>query len=144
MPDIEEQIRRAQQEGKFDNLPGKGKPLKLDENPFADPEWRMAYHLLVENGFALPWMELRQEIENELTQARMELQRAWKYRQDALVANPSEAMVEAQWQRARQAFCHKVEALNRRIFDYNIQAPSDLFQRVMINAAREMEAICAR
>ena len=39
---IEEQIRRAIQEGKFDDLPGKGKPLKLDENPFEESEWRMA------------------------------------------------------------------------------------------------------
>ncbi|MGZ3629064.1 MAG: DnaJ family domain-containing protein, partial [Ktedonobacteraceae bacterium] len=31
---IEEQIHQAQSRGEFDNLPGSGKPLNLDENPF--------------------------------------------------------------------------------------------------------------
>ena len=47
MPDlsIEEIIRRAIQEGKFDDLPGKGEPLQLDDNPHEDPEWRAAHHI---------------------------------------------------------------------------------------------------
>ena len=65
MPNIEELIQRAIQEGKFSDLPGKGKPLRLDENPHADPDWQLAYHLLKENSFSLPWLELRQELEIE-------------------------------------------------------------------------------
>jgi len=71
MPNIEDLLQRAMREGKFDNLPGKGQPVRLDENPHADPEWRLAYHLLQQNGFSLPWLELRQEIENEIESARL-------------------------------------------------------------------------
>ncbi len=46
MPNIEDLIQRAIQEGKFSDLPGKGKPLRLDDNPHADPDWQLAYHLL--------------------------------------------------------------------------------------------------
>ena len=42
MPDIEEEISRAMREGKFSNLAGKGKPLRLEDDQFADPEWRLA------------------------------------------------------------------------------------------------------
>ena len=33
MPKIEEHIRRAIEEGSFEDLPGKGQPLHLYENP---------------------------------------------------------------------------------------------------------------
>jgi hypothetical protein len=37
LPDVEAQIRAAQERGAFDDLPGKGKPLKLPE--VHDPNW---------------------------------------------------------------------------------------------------------
>ena len=37
---IEEQLRKAREEGKFDHLRGHGQPLRLDENPFEDPTWQ--------------------------------------------------------------------------------------------------------
>ena len=70
MPNAEEQIRRAIEEGKFDNLPGKGKPLHLDQNPFEDPDWRLANHVLKTSGFSLPWIEKRNEIEALIQTAR--------------------------------------------------------------------------
>ena len=60
---VEEIIQKAIREGAFDNLKGKGKPLNLNENPFVDKEWHLAYRLLEQQGFALPWMEKRNEIE---------------------------------------------------------------------------------
>ena len=56
---IDEQIRQAMQRGDFDDLPGKGKPLDLSENPYEDPGWRMTYRIFKENGYTLPWIETR-------------------------------------------------------------------------------------
>ena len=62
---IEEQIQAAQERGVFDNLPGMGKPLNLDSNPYAG-EKALGYSLLKSNGFAPPEIELAKEIRREL------------------------------------------------------------------------------
>ena len=66
MPNIEELLLNALEEGKFDNLPGKGKPLHLEEsNPHA-LDWELAYHVIKESGYTLPWIETLHEIEKDL------------------------------------------------------------------------------
>lgn len=66
MDHIEKILERARDRGAFENLPGAGKPQDLRENPFVPPEWRMAYRLLADNGFAPDVVEddkaLRQRI----------------------------------------------------------------------------------
>ena len=67
MPNIEEQLRKAMAEGKFDNLPGKGKPLHLDEEqPTCRPRLGAGYRMLKDSGFSLPWIETIREIENDI------------------------------------------------------------------------------
>lgn len=42
----EEKIRRAEAEGEFDDLPGRGRPLVFDEDPLAPEDLRTAWRLL--------------------------------------------------------------------------------------------------
>jgi DnaJ homolog subfamily C member 28 len=149
MPNIEDLIQRAIQEGKFSDLPGKGKPLRLDDNPLADPDWQLAYHLLKENGFSLPWLELRQELEKEIEAARQSLKQAWEWRQSAAVQKPAvgqpppAAELEAGFQRALRVFCEQVARINGRIFDYNLQTPADRFQMLKLDLQQEIKQICS-
>ncbi len=138
---IEDQIRRAMEEGQFDNLPGKGKPLKLEENAFEDPAWRMAKKIMKDAGFSLPWIESLKEIEEGLETARASLRRAWTWRQEGLAAKQSYVYMQAEWQRAESAFREKIAALNKRIFSYNLEVPSPQFQRRTIDAEREVKEI---
>jgi len=141
MSGVEDQIRRAMEQGKFSNLRGKGKPLHLDENPLEDPEWRMAHHMLQSSGFTLPWIETRQEIEIALEKARTSLARAWEWRSTALRDKHHSDEVEADWKRALTAFEAEIVNLNKRIFSYNLEVPSEQFQRRMLNVEREVERI---
>src|SRR5688572_20500638 len=75
---VEKKIREAMEKGEFDNLPGKGEPLDLSENPFEDPQLRMVHKLLRQAGFAPAWIEERKDIEAELEKARILLSRARK------------------------------------------------------------------
>jgi DnaJ family protein C protein 28 len=137
----EEAIRQAMQEGKFDNLPGKGKPLKLDENPLADPEWRLAYKILKDGGFTLPWIETRREIEADLERAHAALKRSWNWRQAALAQGQPVSQVDPEWQRAAQAFQDFVKAINQRIQAYNLEVPSERFQRPPVKADQVIESL---
>jgi hypothetical protein len=61
---VEEKIKAAQQEGAFDNLPGKGKPLNLDEDSSVPEDLRLTFKVL-RNANCLPIeMELRKEFFN--------------------------------------------------------------------------------
>jgi len=138
---IDEQIRRAMEDGQFDNLPGKGKPLDLTTNPHEDPAWRLAFQALRSSGYTLPWIEKRQKIEADFDAACKSLERSWKWRESALTNMASRRSVDAEWKRAVDDFRERISKLNQRIFDYNLETPSEQFQRRQINIDREMERI---
>jgi len=61
---VEERIREAQSDGMFDNLPGKGRPLNLDDDNGVPEDLRLTYKVL-KNSNCLPIeMELRKEFFN--------------------------------------------------------------------------------
>ena len=139
MTDIEEVIRRAMEAGEFDNLPGMGKPLHLEENPFEDPELRAAHHILSSSGFTLPWIETRREIEAMTQSARDEIQRSWAWRKTALADRLNLSFIEAEWSRALEQFRERVAEINRRIQSYNLEAPSIQFQLRQLSFESELE-----
>jgi len=118
----EERIRAAMEEGKFDNLPGMGKPLNLDENPYEPDDMRMANSLLRSNDFAPAWMEIGKEIDRDLEIVRKH------YKADR----------EVDHQRAQEALSRAISALNRRILDYNLRVPATVFQRPMLELSKEI------
>jgi len=83
---IEEIIRKAQEEGKFDNLRGKGRPLTWEENPFEDPAWQMANKILKDGGFRPDWLEDEVELREKVTRARAALARTRDWRASELAA----------------------------------------------------------
>jgi DnaJ homolog subfamily C member 28 len=142
MPNIEEQLRKAIEEGKFDNLPGKGKPLHLDDaNPYADADWELAYHILKESGFTLPWIETLHEIENDIEAARKELQVAWEWFGSSSSQSQPGSDPYPDWERSQSAFKDKLVALNQRIRNYNLQVPNPRFHRPVLNFEREIEIV---
>ncbi len=60
----EQRIREAMDRGEFDNLPGAGKPLALEQNPFVPAELRMAYKVLKNAGVVPQEVETHAEIRN--------------------------------------------------------------------------------
>jgi Domain of unknown function (DUF1992) len=58
----EEKIRQALKDGAFENLPGAGKPLRLEDDSTVAPDLRMAYKLLKDAHCLPPELELHNEI----------------------------------------------------------------------------------
>jgi hypothetical protein len=75
---VEKHVREAQAQGVFDNLPGAGQPLKLDDDAMVPEELRAAYRILKNSGYVPPEVEaLRdlREIELMLENTRDEAER---------------------------------------------------------------------
>ncbi len=58
----EERIREAQRAGAFDDLPGKGKPLDLEDLSWVPEDLRIGYHILKNAHVLPPEAELRKDI----------------------------------------------------------------------------------
>lgn len=141
MPDVEEQIRRAIQEGKFGDLPGKGKPLHLEDNPHINPEWRLAYHLLHSSGYSLPWIAQRNEIIQAYEAICDKLRRVWVWRNSSDAQKMSPEAVDSEWRHAQEVFIAQAERLNKQIRDLNLQTPHENFQLPLIQPQREVERL---
>ena len=60
---IDERVRKAMDDGEFDNLPGKGKPLDLRAYFETPEDLRMAYSILKSNNFVPEEVEILKEID---------------------------------------------------------------------------------
>jgi hypothetical protein len=58
----EERIRKAYENGEFENLPGFGKPLQLEDLSGVPEELRMAYKMLKNAGFSPEENKIKQEM----------------------------------------------------------------------------------
>ncbi|MFH1148376.1 MAG: DnaJ family domain-containing protein [Pseudomonadota bacterium] len=61
---IENIINKAIERGEFDNLPGYGKPLVLEDDSHIPPDLRMAYKILKNADCIPPELQLKKDIQN--------------------------------------------------------------------------------
>ncbi|MCB9135776.1 MAG: DUF1992 domain-containing protein [Anaerolineales bacterium] len=137
---IDQQIEEARRAGKFDNLPGKGKPLKLNDNPFQDPALDAAYTLLKDNDFTLPWIADGKEIDETLAKVRLTLARSWAVYQRDQVGEHA-AWAKTEWDRVERAFREQITALNKKIQAYNLAIPHARFEKFKLNPDAEIERL---
>ncbi len=143
---VNKQIEEAMERGEFANLPGEGKPLKLDTNPFLTPQARMTNRLLKENGFAPRWVELEKEIKREEVQLERILINL-KGRRERLAAiveqYPHRREVisrtfEQERARVIAQYSEKLANLNQKIQRVNLLMPTRNRQYALINRAEAL------
>jgi DnaJ family protein C protein 28 len=105
---VEEQIREAQERGDFDNLPGRGKPLHLED--WGDGDWGMAYHVLKQAGETLPWIALGRDIDAARARLGEMLRRV-------------PTIPAAEVPRARQRYLREAAALDKLLEEYAFIVP---------------------
>lgn len=135
---VERRIREALEQGLFDHLPGHGQPLDLGaENPFEDPDWRVAYRILKNAGFAPRWIELGRELEADW-QVCLERVAAYERRVRADVGRLRRRLVPATAELAALHGAHarlvgevveRVQAYNEKVQIYNLTVPIFSLQR---------------
>ncbi|KAF3335734.1 DnaJ subfamily C member 28 [Carex littledalei] len=118
---VEQRIWHSMEEGHFENLPGKGKPLNLSTNPHADPAEDTLYRILSRNGCAPEWVELNKEIRGLIGRWRLALGRAWG---------------SATWHEEEEALMGQMKEINNKVLRYNLIVP---FGRQMFGLNWEKE-----
>jgi DnaJ family protein C protein 28 len=121
---VDRAIREAMERGEFDNLPGKGKPLKLGSEQ-DDDTWA-ARRILQNSGYSPDWIADRREIEAAVEAARRALARSWAWRVEALAGGSPYALASDEWQRAIRRFREEAGQANQRIRTYNLKIPASL------------------
>ena len=124
---IEEQIQEAIARGEFANLPGTGKPLNLDDDPYAGDK-ASAYRILKNTGHAPPEIELLKEIrrENERMEQKLARLRSQGKALHTRRVPPFESekrAYNAAIEKAAAEYDQKLRALNRKILTFNLTVP---------------------
>ena len=103
-------IREAQERGEFDDLPGRGQPLRLQSDAYAG-EMALAYQMLRNAGAAPPWIEADKEA------------RGLQAERDGLLARAGRATVVTRGQ-LRRDFERVVTAHAAAVARLNATAPT--------------------
>ena len=127
----ERQIQEAIEEGKFDNLPGKGKPLVFDDDPMTPPHLRLANKILKNAGVLPDWVQVQKDLEaerREVTVQREKLlaQHGKVYaRLSNLPAEHPDVMLFAAWHtKSRETYLRRLKNVNNAILKLSLMAPS--------------------
>jgi DnaJ family protein C protein 28 len=127
----EQKIQEAIDEGKLDNLPGKGKPLVFDDDPATPAHLRMANKILKNAGVLPDWIQVQKDIVAERGEASKQRARLVKenHTRRTRIANlpathPHVAQY-AEWHaRNRAAYLKRLKGVNTFILKFSMMAPS--------------------
>lgn len=136
-------IREAMERGEFDDLPGKGQPLDLEDDPLTDPTTWAARHILQNSGFTPDWVDDRREIHAKMEEAQHALARSWAWRQRVLAANRDVSLAHQQWAQAEVRFVEAVEKVNKRIRDHNLKLTVPQLHLRVVDAQAKIERVKA-
>jgi hypothetical protein len=129
--------------GDFADLPGAGKPLALDDNPFAG-EWALAYKIVKDAGETLPWIALGNECDAEKARLQAKLARAAADLR-TLRERGDQSRHESERERLREGYLAAAARLDRKLADLTIQIPHWRFDRGRLPphlASRRFDEAC--
>lgn len=104
---VSQRIEEAMRDGQFDNLRNKGKPLKLERNPFVPQDMEMAYHILENNDLPPGWITERTTLLKDIDRFREKLR----------------AKLSADRTKISEPWREEIRALNKRIDNLNLIQP---------------------
>ena len=115
----ERKIKKAMDEGVFDDNPLKGQPLNFDEDASLPPEQRVTRKILKNAGVLPQWMQLEIDIRREREAVIKQKERSGKLLDKASLE--SRERVKA---RLKAELKESMGAVNTMILQYNMVCPS--------------------
>jgi hypothetical protein len=130
---IDEQIEKAREDGAFDDLRGKGKPLThLSTDPLDN--------VLQAQGFTARWIELDHEIRQKTEVAKQAVKRTYQWvRQTRAGGSADRQFARDEWRRARRIFRDRIGEINKLIQTFNLQVPPSVGQKFLLKELDELQ-----
>lgn len=120
---IDEQIQDAMRKGHFADLPGAGKPLRLDNDAHVPEQMRMANKLMRDNDLVPEWMAQGKELDAEREKLSADLRRTVQR------GTSVEALREA------------AKKHNSRILSYNLKVPQGVVHKRHFDLDQELQKL---
>lgn len=142
---VENQIEKARSQGAFNNLPGAGKPLNLEEdNPFVDPAMRMSLKILKDNDFAPYWIELGKDIDKALFNYQKHID-YFKRSTAQILSKSCQQRKKERFDKRKELFYHesrqRLVDISKKILDYNLHCPTFRLGRANLDPEEEMKQL---
>jgi DnaJ family protein C protein 28 len=123
---VTKRIDEAMRRGDFENLPGRGKPMPIEKDPFVPEDMQMAHAILKKNDMTPDWIAERKEMLRAVENWREQFQRIVGEAHSAWIAASSDArriQIRESWARWLARWEEEIRELNRRIGIFNIKQP---------------------
>ena len=140
---VGQRIAQAMKDGEFDNLPGKGKPQKLDNNHFAG-ENQMAFDIMQNNDISPGWISRRKEIKERINTLRADIRSQVDEQRNGLSHSSSasaEAEVGARWAEIVHQWEEEIANLNEQIQNLNLEQPLSNMEILKLRLDEEMAKV---
>lgn len=123
---VSRRIEEAMSDGAFDNLPGRGKPLKQRRNQHVPADMQLAFNLLEDHDLPPQWIGDRAELQRAIEKLRTTIQRQAEWhrtRLDSTQDPHAQLRLTESWAYFVQQWEDEIKELNRRILTLNLKQP---------------------
>lgn len=122
---VDEQINEAMERGDFDNLRGKGRPLPLEENLYAG-DWELAFKMLKDNNFTLPWIDDRNRLLDQIAALRQRWRAQWQTmgpELQAMLRAGQRSLAQHRWNAVLSQWQAEIQSVNAQVETVNVNLP---------------------
>jgi hypothetical protein len=123
---VGKRINEAMRRGDFDNLPGHGKPLKMERDPFVPDDQQMANKILKNNDMTPLWIAERKDLLRAVESWREQFRHVVSQAHANWIAagsDPRRVQIRQSWERWLVRWEDEIKDLNRRIGTFNLKQP---------------------
>ncbi|MFN8450789.1 MAG: DUF1992 domain-containing protein [Anaerolineae bacterium] len=123
---IDEQIKDAIRQGHFADLPGAGKPLKLDDDAHTPDHLRVAHKLMRDNDLVPDWIAQGRELDAAREKLLEDVRRTAR-------AKPGSGALAALYAAGKQ--------YNRQALSYNLKVPNGVAHKRHVDVDVELAKV---
>lgn len=144
---IDRLLQEARDSGKFDNLPGQGKPIHIEDDSHTPPDLRLAHKILKDNDLVPEWIMHGKDIDAMHKRLVDNMRKGMRAYRGALAdAERSgdaarQQQAEATWQRACETFQRAADKINSEILSYNLKVPQGIPHKFRFNLEYELKRL---